>query len=1008
MYKCFISLLLSFACLAAKAGPDESRFRFYNIESGLPTNNIYSVIQDRLGYIWFATDNGAIRYNGYSFKIFNTSNGLPSNDVWRLEEDNTGRLWVFSSTYSFGYIRDDEFHELRLPFKDRVIYPFYYTNIGDKVFCLIIYNKTTHYVIINGEDSVFTMNVVPTFNDCVLDGDGRLWDFNNDTLHKLTLFNNKLVKKIQCILPVKNYFDAIRASAIVPSRGLIYSYAFNDRFLYLLDTRNCTIQTLDLSTTKKDETILLLRREKDDYLLITNKNLYQISGVTITGSDTLADKLMTGTQVTYRKKDNNENLWYSSNTAGVAQSISNPLPDGEIAGHFKDLLPVGKNTNGISYWWDKKSSEMVEMRNLVPVNRNSYPHLGSLKGVQPSLDNPLGMNLVFASGIYTRETKKKDISKLINQFAVTKQYNNFADTFMQLQKADTFSFTYINTFSAHQYRPDTFYSISFIGFLRYVMMQDTLEIKTLFSDRFTGLSYDTLLNIYWLYNAERILVYDPIKNKSIVVDDEMLGSLGIGNVKNIKTDNTGCTFILSDDRLTMVDLKHQMLSTFFANYNLSRAHMDIADSFVVVAGNFGLGMLHFDKGRYLEASWVNTGEHYYKDISSLLISDDRVAITSNEESRIYEVAELNAFLKRSSVPPIRLVCQNQLVKTGDTIFIPPGINKLSIDAINLAGSGNIQYRYKIDGRDDVWQTSASGEIIVADLLPGKRYPVICSIKDNIFQNTGVQFFVYQIPRWYETPGFRVIFILSAIACFVLSLFAVSVATRRLVARSSERKRVQTELELRAIHSQINPHFIFNTLATALFFISKQQTKEAYEHVSKFSKLLRSYLKSSRERLITLADEIQMLQQYVDLQKTRLKQGLDFEIVVAPELLPTHVLLPSLLLQPLVENAIHHGLFNKREKGMLRIVFTRGKTETELVCIIEDNGIGRIKAKAIKQKYAGQASYGGALTNELIEVFKKYEQMNIAIEYIDKELPETGTIVRLTIKNVKTAPAATLT
>jgi LytS/YehU family sensor histidine kinase len=233
------------------------------------------------------------------------------------------------------------------------------------------------------------------------------------------------------------------------------------------------------------------------------------------------------------------------------------------------------------------------------------------------------------------------------------------------------------------------------------------------------------------------------------------------------------------------------------------------------------------------------------------------------------------------------------------------------------------------------------------------------------------------------------------------LATVIILTRYYSAKANERKQANTELELRALYAQINPHFIFNTLSSAMFFISKNRFDEAYQHISKFSRLLRAYLKSSQERYIKLSEEIDMLENYIELQQTRFENKFDYTIEIENKIPKDNIQIPSLLLQPLLENAINHGLFHKEGKGFLKLQFYQGATNNELICIIEDNGIGRERAKEIKKHSLAQYdSYGTKLTKQLIDIFKQYERMNIYLEYIDKEEPETGTIVKLVIKNIK--------
>lgn len=206
-----------------------------------------------------------------------------------------------------------------------------------------------------------------------------------------------------------------------------------------------------------------------------------------------------------------------------------------------------------------------------------------------------------------------------------------------------------------------------------------------------------------------------------------------------------------------------------------------------------------------------------------------------------------------------------------------------------------------------------------------------------------------------------------------------------------------ELELNSIYSQINPHFIFNTLNSGLHFIKKGRTTDAYDHIYKFSKLLRAYLASARNRYITLDAEIENLKNYIELQQTRFSHVFDYNIEVHHIDNMKSIRIPSLLLQPIVENAINHGLLPMDGKGYLHLSFVR-KEDNVVECTIADNDIGRKRSKQLKTGEPERESVGEKLLDELVTLFNEYEHMGIDISYHDKEEPLTGTIVIVKIKN----------
>jgi LytS/YehU family sensor histidine kinase len=127
-----------------------------------------------------------------------------------------------------------------------------------------------------------------------------------------------------------------------------------------------------------------------------------------------------------------------------------------------------------------------------------------------------------------------------------------------------------------------------------------------------------------------------------------------------------------------------------------------------------------------------------------------------------------------------------------------------------------------------------------------------------------------------------------------------------------------ELEMQALRSQMNPHFIFNCLSSINRFILKNKTEEASDYLTKFSRLVRMVLNNSRQELIALEDELETLRLYLDMEQLRFKNAFDYYINCVNEITADNIFIPPLILQPFAENAIWHGLMHKHGQGHLEI------------------------------------------------------------------------------------------
>ncbi len=190
---------------------------------------------------------------------------------------------------------------------------------------------------------------------------------------------------------------------------------------------------------------------------------------------------------------------------------------------------------------------------------------------------------------------------------------------------------------------------------------------------------------------------------------------------------------------------------------------------------------------------------------------------------------------------------------------------------------------------------------------------------------------------------------------------------------------------KALRAQINPHFIFNALSSIQHFITDNNKTGALKYLSKFSRLTRNILESSMESRIVLSDEIKMINDYLALEALRFDNSFKYEIIVAPEVEQDIIEIPMLIIQPFIENAIIHGLLNKKSKDKLLVIKFNDK-QTYLECIIDDNGIGRKAAQKFKRHT--NKSRGLEVTEERlktnnqsdcnIEVIDKYDANNLAV------------------------------
>ncbi|HKZ67061.1 MAG TPA: histidine kinase, partial [Chitinophagaceae bacterium] len=302
---------------------------------------------------------------------------------------------------------------------------------------------------------------------------------------------------------------------------------------------------------------------------------------------------------------------------------------------------------------------------------------------------------------------------------------------------------------------------------------------------------------------------------------------------------------------------------------------------------------------------------------------------------------------------------------------------------NFSNEQNNQFSYRLKGLTDNWSVAnASNVAIFTSLPPGNYLFELRSGNSDGKWSDGIKTLAITIhPAWWQTWWFRIsaIVLLAGLVSFFI--------TRRIknIRREAALKQQLAEIEIKGLHAQMNPHFIFNSLNSIKEMILEDEKQNASRYLSKFAQLIRTSLEQSRQTFITIRQCVDHLQQYLEMEKLRF-EDFSYCIDVDEKLNADEARIAPMLVQPLVENAIWHGLRSKENDRKLFIRFF--KEGNLVICEIEDNGVGIRHTMNSKQgALSVHRSFGIANIHERLALLNEKYNMNCSLKITDKtELP----------------------
>lgn len=958
MYKVF--LFVGIFCLVSNGYAQYRLANSYTTKEGLPHNSIYKCIEDDKGFLWIATEQGLARFDGIRFQWFSTAQGLPDNSVLVMFKEKNGLLWVQGQNGEFAYFdttrnRFLSSHEVltlaRLnghSYSPPIVLP-----DGGLSFPL---NDTT-YFLKDGNLKLYP-EIIPHHNSHIVwynkDSSEIRYAQQNATLRS-SLFltkNNRLLDS--CIL----FSDSIKRKTYMYESRLFITSKNSDTIIM--------ISSLQLNPLRVKKTYLKLS-EKYYWHNFTSRYIMMIfpkGNVDVYDANDLTLKFSFDSHLLLNSvfDDSHDNFWLSSFSSGLLMYKKNSIFEYELPAQYKNVswLSVLKTRNG-KLLVGNSSGEIVESdgKNIVShklVNAKNTDIERHILEADHKLFS-LGEGGMYVN--YTKEIKRKNHA--------CKTAFCFNDSIILCGFKDGFGFINAKTETMTELKNATVEASCFAGMDQtkiYVGSQNGLHVYDLVRQQFDTISKQ-----------------DPMLKERIVAMTMTQDSL-----LWIATANNGLIVVKHDQVLTHITAENGLRSNHLLTIAVGRPHQ------IWVATNTGISMIDYSaKHPTIQNLSVHDGltsniinQFYYKN-------DTMFAATENGVS----VIPANIVIPTFDIP---VELTGVSINNRDTILqheysLKSNQNNINVQFAGVELSGHFRNAQLSVDEGLTW-SDIEGNNVSLQLTSGAHRIWLRAIDVN--GHIGNQLLKIQFD--IDTPFYKtwwfVILVLALITGAIFFVYTRSIR-RKHQQRIDEylNQQMLDEFEIQALKAQINPHFVFNCLNSIRGFIYNEDFKNADLYLQRFSQVLRSALNFSSQTAITILTELEFIETYLMLEKLRFGTKFEYSINVKDEILQSKLLIPAMLLQPFIENAIIHGIGNlKNRTGIILINVYLANDKLNIT--IDDNGIGREKATELKQqRKIIHASKGLLLTQRRIELY------HIECETIDKKDEKgegTGTLIHLKI------------
>ena len=936
LHKYLVCIFAIFICTFAYS--QKHSFKNVTTESGLASSECYKIIQDRQGYMWISTDAGLCKYNGKEFKTFTTNNGLPSNTIFEIMEDKYGRIWGGCFPGDIFYIYNDSVYTIAANtelkqhiaksqenIKKIVLDEKQVLHVGTtanyyRIFPQENYKKIitsskpdTSYVNlhrINNELLFARLLNAPTVNKFVINYTG-----------KEIIFRRK---------PDKTHKLASTFSGVLTKNGGIFFNYYNDLYYYH------PLESPKFSKQSFPNNIISLFIDNSNNLWI---GLYNIGYVFYPGGNCSKVPItgLEGKSISSFCQDKEGGIWITTTNNGIFYSQNtnilypDSLGDQSVAG----LKRVGKNlfcatSNNLIYTIQNNVTRFILGKEFkIPGSLNYFNVIG---------------NKMFYSGGYTCEFDSSghyEFTRNINGKKPMQSVQIFSVNDITWGINITYLFTIKNnTVNKNIPLPSR-------GFCAYYSSRSELLVGCM--DGLYEYKNEQFYKINISHKPPRISFITEDRNKCLWITTKDQG-----------------VFVRKNNEWINIDQKKGLIS------DICNHILPVSNGDYYISTNKGLSII---KSAY---------KYYILNIDHTNgLSSSEINITEEFEGKIYVATrkglcyfDINSNIFNYSLPPATLkqaTLGNEKLENEKIYSYSSNDLFFQCDILSYQSPGKNLLKYQLLPIDSTARYSEPMVINYDNLSPGKYTLKVQAINNNGIEGSPILYKFTIRPPFWTTWWFIVL-------CMIMFGSGLYIFIRQRIIYLSKREEEKNilkekiiEYHYTALRAQMNPHFIFNVINSIQLYVLKNQPKEAYNYLSKFSRLIRRVLQNSKEKLISLSDEMETIKIYMELEQIRLEGNIEFYAKVEDSLDLENTLVPSMIIQPLLENAIWHGIVPLKENRIGKISLDISLYDQMVRIRIRDNGKGIDKNTFHDKK----ESYGLSLIKDRLALLSNNTRFEVA-------------------------------